>query len=323
MKVLITGGAGFIGSHLSEQLLKEGNDVTIIDDISTGSIDNIEHLKESPKFRFAIETIMNQVVMDRLISECDIIYHLAAAVGVNLIVGSPVRVIETNMMGTEIVLKIANRYKKKVILSSTSEIYGKSNSIPFKEDDDRIVGPTTKSRWSYSCSKALDEFLALAYHVERKLPVVIVRLFNTVGPRQTGRYGMVIPRFVQQALDGKPITVYGDGRQSRCFVHVKDVIKGVIKLANYPQAIGQIFNIGSTEEITINDLAIKIKTLANSKSEIQYIPYEKAYAIGFDDMRRRVPDLSRIRNLIGYVPKANLDSTLKEMIEYMSFKNQS
>ena len=316
MKTLITGGAGFIGSHLSEAFLKREDEVTIIDDLSTGSMENIQHLRENPSFHFAIETMMNETVMDRLISECDIIYHLAAAVGVELIVSSPVEVIETNILGSHVVFKIANRYKKKVILTSTSEIYGKSDGIPFEEDSDRVLGSTMRSRWSYSDSKAIDEFLALAYHEEKGLPVVIVRLFNTVGPRQTGRYGMVIPRFVQQALSGEPITVYGDGRQSRCFAYVSDVVEAIIELANSPKAEGQIFNIGSEEEITILDLAKKIKEKANSSSPIVKIPYDAAYATGFEDMRRRVPDLSKIANLIGYSPKANLDETLDRIIQF-------
>jgi len=320
MKALITGGAGFIGSHLAEALLDRGDEVTIIDNLSTGSMENIQHLIGHPKFRFAIETITNETVMDRLVSECDIIYHLAAAVGVELVVTHPVEVIETNILGSYTVFKIANRYKKKVVLSSTSEIYGKSNSSPFKEDDDRVLGPTTKSRWSYSNSKAMDEFLALAYYKEKGLPVVIVRLFNTVGPRQTGRYGMVIPRFVQQALSGEPITVYGDGKQTRCFAYVTDIVDAMIKLAEHPDAEGEVFNLGSQEEITIMDLAKKVKEKTKSSSPIVNIPYDEAYEIGFEDMRRRVPDISKAKKVIGFSPKISLDEILDRIIDYFKKK---
>ena len=317
MKILITGGAGFIGSHLAEALLKRGDEVTIIDDLSTGGMKNIEHLVDNPNFHFAIETITNQTVMDRLVSECDMVYHLAAAVGVELIVSSPVEVIERNILGTEMVFKVSNRYKKKVLLTSTSEIYGKSENIPFKEDDDRLLGPTSKNRWSYSSSKAIDEFLALAYLKEKGLPVVIVRLFNTVGPRQTGQYGMVVPRFVKQAIGNEPITVYGDGGQSRCFAYVTDVVDAMIALANHPKAVGEIYNIGSDEETNISGLAMRVKEIANSKSEIIYVPYNKAYEYGFEDMRRRVPDLTKVKNLIGYSPKVSLNDILKAICDYM------
>lgn len=320
MRALITGGAGFIGSHLAEALLARGDEVTIIDDLSTGRFENIAHLQHHPRFRFAIETITNQTVMDRLVSECDLIFHLAAAVGVELIVSRPVHVIETNIMGTEAVLRTANRYRRKVLLASTSEIYGKSEEVPFREDADRVLGPTTRSRWSYACSKAVDEFLALAYWKEKNLPVVIFRLFNTVGPRQTGRYGMVVPRFVQQALRGEPITVYGDGKQSRCFTDVEDVVRAIIALAEHPGAVGEVFNIGSTEEITIEDLAWKVKRLTESPSPIVYIPYDQAYEAGFEDMRRRVPDLTKIRNLIGYEPRVPLDETLRRIIAWFRQK---
>lgn len=318
MRALITGGAGFIGSHLAEELLHRGEMVYVIDDLSTGRLENLEHLMSSPRFDIAIETILNETVMDRLVSECDIIYHLAAAVGVELIVSKPVSVIQTNILGTDIVLKLANRYLKKVVITSTSEIYGKSEKIPFKESDDRVLGSTTKSRWSYSSSKAIDEFLALAYHKEKKLEVVIARLFNTVGPRQTGRYGMVIPRFVVQALKGDPITVYNDGSQVRCFTYVTDVIDAVINLAYHIDAVGQIFNIGNEEAINIKDLALKIKEKTNSDSEIVYLPYDEAYEEGFEDMAIRVPDLSKIKALIGYQPSVNLDAILDRVIEYFS-----
>lgn len=314
MRILITGGAGFIGSHLAEFLLKSGNQVTIVDDLSTGRMENFAHLRQHPNFHFAIETIMNETVMDRLVSECDHIYHLASAVGVELIINNPVEVIERCILGTDIVLRIANRYKRKVLLTSTSEVYGKNSKVPFCENDDRLVGPTTKSRWSYSCSKAIDEFLALAYYKEKKLPVVIVRLFNTVGPRQTGQYGMVIPRFVTAALANQPIRVYGDGTQSRCFCNVSDVTRALVELMNHPKAEGEIFNVGSTEEITILELAQRVKKQTASNSEIVLIPYDEAYESGFEDMARRMPDLSKIHNLIGWQPVAKLKDTLEAVI---------
>ncbi len=317
MKALITGGAGFIGSHLAEALLERGDEVTIIDDLSTGRFENIEHLTSNPRFHFAIETITNETVMDRLVSECDMIFHLAAAVGVELIVHSPVRTIETNIVGTRAVLQVANRYRKKVIVASTSEVYGKAVTVPFREDDDRLMGPTTKSRWSYATSKAVDEFLALAYWKEKKLPTVVARFFNTVGPRQTGQYGMVVPRFVAQALKGEPITVYGDGLQSRCFTHVSDTVRAVILLADNPNAVGQVFNVGSSEEITILGLAQKVKKLLDSDSEIVFIPYDEAYEEGFEDMRRRVPDTTKIRNLTGWETKYSLDDTILAVADYM------
>jgi len=323
MKVLITGGAGFVGSHLAETLLQRGQHVTIIDDLSTGRMENFAHIRQFPHFSFAIETIMNETVMDRLVSECDVIYHLASAVGVELIVNRPVEVIERCILGSEVVLKIANRYKKKVLITSTSEVYGKSAKVPFSEDDDRILGPTTKSRWSYSCSKAIDEFLALAYYKEKQLPVVLVRLFNTVGPRQTGQYGMVVPRFVQAAMNNQPIRVYGDGTQSRCFGYVGDVVNAMMALMSHPQAVGQIFNIGSSEEITIADLAKKIKALTGSESEIVKIPYEQAYEQGFEDMARRVPDLAKIKKLIGYMPKTKLDEIILRVRDYFAEQNRS
>lgn len=316
MKALITGGAGFIGSHLSEALLAEGHAVVAIDDLSTGSEANIHHLLGQPGFQFVLETIMNETVMDRLVSECDTVFHLAAAVGVELIVHDPVHTIETNVLGSSIVLRTANRYRRKVILASTSEIYGKSADVPFREDGDRVMGPTTRSRWAYANSKATDEFLALAYHKQRGLPVVICRFFNTIGPRQTGRYGMVAPRFVRQALEGVPLTVYGDGRQSRCFADVADVTGGVLRLAAHPGAVGEVFNLGNTEEINILDLAQRVIALTESKSQIVMIPYTEAYGPGFEDMQRRVPDISRAAALIGYRPRYRLDETLHRIITY-------
>jgi UDP-glucose 4-epimerase len=317
MRALITGGCGFIGSHLAEALLARGDEVTVVDDLSTGRFENIQSLVGDPSFHFAIETIANETVMDRLVSECDIIYHLAAAVGVELIVHDPVRVIETNIKGCETILRIGARYRKKVMLASTSEVYGKSDKVPFGEDDDRVLGPTTRSRWSYACSKAMDEFLAFAYAKQLALPVVVMRFFNTVGPRQTGRYGMVVPRFVQQALRNEPLTVYGDGQQSRCFTYVGDVIKAIIGLADEPKAVGRVFNVGSTEEVTIEDLAWRTIRLAGSASEIVHIPYDEAYEEGFEDMRRRVPDIRAIQTLIGWQPETGLDDTLQQVIAYI------
>lgn len=316
MRVLITGGAGFIGSHTADALLRQGNEVTIIDDLSTGSIENFEHLRNLPHFRFAIESIMNETVMDRLVSECDIIYHLASAVGVELIVSRPVEVIERCVLGTDAVLKLASRYRKKILITSTSEIYGKSTQVPFKEDADRILGPTTKSRWSYSCSKAIDEFLALAYHKEMQLPILIVRLFNTIGPRQTGQYGMVVPRFISAAIKNEPIQVYGDGTQTRCFCHVSDVVRAMTELPQHPEAIGEIFNLGSDHEISIMELAHLVKKITGSDSEIVAVPYSDAYEKGFEDMTRRVPDLSKIKALIGFEPTVKLDEAIRRIWEF-------
>ena len=316
MNVLITGGAGFIGSHLAEKLLNEGHTVWIIDDLSTGRLENVKHLMGNPKFKVAIDTIQNETVMDRLVSETDMIYHLAAAVGVELIVEHPVHTIETNIMGSEMVLKLANRYLKKVLIVSTSEVYGKSEKVPFKEDDDRVLGPTVRSRWCYSSSKAIDEYLALAYHKERGLPTVIVRLFNTVGPRQTGQYGMVIPRMVMRALKNEPLLVYGDGSQVRCFTYVTDVVNALTKLMQTPEAEGEIFNVGGNEPVTIMELAERIKKLANSQSEIKVIPYEEAFEEGFEDMKIRIPDLTKINKFIGYKPTYSLDEILENVIDY-------
>jgi UDP-glucose 4-epimerase len=316
MRVLITGGAGFVGSHLSEAFLERGDEVFILDNLSTGSIDNVVHLKENPRFHYTIDTVTNEPVLAELIDRCDLVVHLAAAVGVKLIVEQPVHTIETNVHGTEVVLKHANKKKKLVLIASTSEVYGKSTDVPFREDADLVLGPTTKHRWAYACSKMIDEFLALAYWKERKLPVIVVRLFNTVGPRQTGQYGMVIPNFVRQALAGQPITVFGDGSQSRSFTYVGDVVKAMVTLIDEPRAVGQVFNIGNGNEITIGALAAKVKKMTSSSSEIVTIPYEKAYEAGFEDMPRRVPDITRIKALVGYEPTVELDETLTRVIEY-------
>jgi len=316
MKFLITGGAGFVGSHLSEHLLDEGHQVFVIDDLSTGNMQNVLHLSEHSNFHYTIDTIMNVPLTADLMSQCDIVLHLAAAVGVRLIVESPVRTIETNVGGTETILRLAAKKKKKVVITSTSEVYGKSKAIPFSEEGDLVIGSTQKGRWSYACSKAIDEFLALAYWHEKKLPVVIARLFNTVGPRQTGRYGMVLPTFVQQALSGQPITVFGDGTQSRCFAHVSDVVNALSQLSQTEDAIGQVLNIGTNEEISIHDLARKVKSMTNSSSKIQLIPYDQAYQAGFEDMPRRVPNLSRIKKLIRYQPTIDLDETVQSIIDY-------
>ena len=311
MKILITGGAGFIGSHLSQKLLAAGHEVAVIDNLSTGSLENIKHLVKDKKFSYTIDTILNKQVLEELIKKCDRIYHLAAAVGVKYIIDNPLLSLKTNISGTENVLEIANKYKKKVLVASTSEIYGKSDSIPFKEDDDRLLGATSISRWSYSCAKAVDEFLSLAYYREKKLPVVIVRCFNTVGPRQTGQYGMVIPKFVKSALLNHPITIFGDGQQSRCFGDVSDVTDGMIKLMEDPKCEGEIFNIGNDSPITIEELAKKIKKMTRSKSKIEYVKYEDAFEEGFEDMKQRQPDLTKINKYIGYKPKYNLDKILE------------
>jgi UDP-glucose 4-epimerase len=320
VRALITGGAGFIGSHLSEALLDQGSQVLILDDLSTGSIDNVAHLKGRPGFEYFIDSVNNEPLLAELIDRSDVVFHLAAAVGVKLIVEQPVHTIETNVHGTEVVLKHANKKKKLVVIASTSEVYGKSNAVPFREDADLVLGPTAKHRWAYACSKAIDEFLALAYWKERKLPVIVVRFFNTVGPRQTGRYGMVIPNFVRQALAGEPITVFGDGTQSRAFTHVGDVVGALLKLVAEPRAIGQVINIGTTQEITIAALAERIRALSDSKSVIKFVPYDEAYESGFEDMPRRLPDLERIISLTGYDPKQTLDDILLQVIDY--FRNK-
>jgi UDP-glucose 4-epimerase len=316
VRVLITGGAGFVGSHLADELLQRGDEVYVLDNLATGSIANIAHLKPNPKFHYTIDSVTNEPLLAEMVDMCDVVVHLAAAVGVKLIVEAPVHTIETNVHGTEVVLKHANKKKKLVLIASTSEVYGKSVEVPFNEGADLVLGPTAKHRWAYACSKLIDEFLALAYWKERKLPVIIVRLFNTVGPRQTGQYGMVIPNFVRQALAGQPITVFGDGEQSRSFTYVGDVVRAMVALINEPAAVGQVFNIGNGKEISINDLAAKVRTLTGSHSEIVRIPYDQAYEAGFEDMPRRVPDISKIRALIGYEPTVELDETLARVIEY-------
>lgn len=315
-KILITGGAGFIGSHLCELLVHKGHSVVAIDNLTTGRLENIVHLLPMPGFQFVRENITNSQVLDRLTSEADLIVHLAAVVGVKLIVEDPVNTIATNIMGTEAVLTTANRYGCKVMLASTSEVYGKGSKVPFNEEDDCVMGPTSHSRWSYATSKAIDEFLGLAYYRQFGLPVVVMRFFNTVGPRQTGRYGMVIPRFVRQALSNEPITIYGDGEQSRCFADVADIIGAIYKLSSHPGAVGQVFNIGSTEEVTIRELAERVITATGSQSQIIYVPYEEAYSPGFEDMRRRVPDLEKVYQLIGYKPTFSLDDTLKRVVDF-------
>ena len=316
MRALITGGAGFIGSHLAEMLLNQGHEVDVIDNLSTGSIRNIGHLKSNPRFKYTIDTLTNEPLLAELIDRNDVIFHFAAAVGVKLIVEEPVHTIETNVHGTEVVLKHANKKRKKVLIASTSEVYGKSADVPFREDADLVMGATVKHRWAYACSKAIDEFLALAYYKERGLPVIIVRFFNTVGPRQTGQYGMVLPSFVRQALAGDPITVFGDGTQSRSFTYVGDVVACLLKLVNEPKAIGQVFNIGNKEEVTILKLAEIVKSLTGSSSPIEFIPYDKAYEEGFEDMRRRVPDLTKVRDLVGYEPEVQLNEIIERVIEY-------
>src|SRR5919202_189619 len=299
---LVTGGAGFIGSHLADAYIERGDEVLVLDDLSTGSIENIRHLKKHPRFDYTIDSVPNAPVVAELVDACDVVFHLAAAVGVRLIVESPVRTIETNVRGTEVVLAQANKKKKKVLVASTSEVYGLSNDVPFREDGNLVMGATVKGRWSYACSKAIDEFLALAYWREKKLTTVVVRLFNTVGPRQTGRYGMVIPTFVRQALSAKPITVYGDGSQTRCFGYVKDVVGALVGLMEREEAVGQVFNVGSSEEVSIMELARRVRGLAGSSSAIVLVPYAEAYEEGFEDMPRRVPDISKAAALGGVRP---------------------
>jgi UDP-glucose 4-epimerase len=315
MRILITGGDGFVGSHLSEALLAEGHEVFVLDDLSTGSIDNIAHLKRHERFHYTIDTVFNEHLTAELVDRADVVFHLAAAVGVKLIVERPVHTIECNVHGTEVVLRHANKKKKLVVVASTSEVYGKSTQVPFREDADLVLGATTKHRWAYACSKMLDEFHALAYFKERKLPVIVVRLFNTVGPRQTGQYGMVLPTFVRQALAGQPITVFGDGTQSRSFTYVGDVVRAFMGLVADPRAIGQVFNIGNVEEITIGQLAEKVKAATGSSSPIVTIPYDQAYEAGFEDMPRRVPDLAKIHALIGYEPRVALDEIITRVVD--------
>lgn len=316
MRVLITGGAGFIGSHLADAYVARGDSVSVIDDLSTGSIENIQHLKRHPRFEYTIDTVRNVSVLAELVDRCDVVVHLAAAVGVKLIVESPVRTIETNVRGTELVLEVANKKKKKVLIASTSEVYGLSTQVPFREDGMLVMGATTKGRWSYACSKAIDEFLALAYWREKKLPTIVVRLFNTVGPRQTGQYGMVIPRFVSQAIAGDPITVYGDGTQTRCFCHVTDVVGAIMKLIDHPKSVGEVFNVGSSEEISIRLLAERIRHLTRSTSQIITLPYSEAYEEGFEDMPRRVPDTTKAREFIGFAPTFGLDAIIDSVVAF-------
>jgi len=320
VRALITGGAGFIGSYLSETLLDEGHEVLVLDNLSTGSIDNIAHIKGRRGFEYFIDTVNNEPLLAELIDRSDVVFHLAAAVGVKLIVEQPVYTIETNVHGTEVVLKHANKKKKLVVIASTSEVYGKSEDVPFREDSDLVLGPTRKHRWAYACSKAIDEFLALAYWKERKLPVIIVRFFNTVGPRQTGQYGMVIPNFVRQALAGEPITVFGDGQQSRSFTHVSDVVWALLKLVDEPRAIGEVINIGNKQETTILKLAERVRELSSSKSPIKMVPYDEAYESGFEDMPRRVPDLTKVTAMIGYETKNTLDDILVQVIDHFRRK---
>jgi UDP-glucose 4-epimerase len=316
MRVLITGGAGFIGSYLAERHLERGDEVYIIDDLSTGSMENILAIKDHPKFHYYLDSVTNEQLAAELVDLCDPIYHLAASVGVQRIVESPVRVIETNIQCTEVILKLAAKKGKRVLITSTSEVYGKQTTVPFREDGDLVLGATDVGRWSYACSKAIDEFLAIAYWKEKQLPTVVVRLFNTVGPRQTGKFGMVIPNLVRQALANEDIRVFGDGMQSRCFTHVFDVVPALMALVENPNAYGQVFNIGNTQEISMLDLAQKIKDMTGSTSNIVLVPYNKAYKGGFEDIQRRLPDLTKIRGLIGYEPKHNLDDILKSVIEY-------
>ncbi len=315
-KALITGGAGFIGSHLAAHLLEQGQEVQVIDDLSTGSMSNINHLKAHAGFGYTIADVRDEPLLAELVDGAEVIYHLAAAVGVRLIVESPVKTIETNVGCTEVVLKLANKKGKKVVVASTSEVYGKNEDVPFKEDHDLVMGPTIKARWAYACSKAIDEFLALAYHRARGLPVVVVRLFNTVGPGQTGRYGMVLPTFVQQALSGQAITVFGDGSQSRCFSEVGEVVAALAALAQSQAAVGQVVNVGSSQEISIMELAQLVKELAGSKSDIRLVPYEQAYAEGFEDMPRRVPDVTKLQELVGTVPQMGIADIAKSVIRY-------
>ncbi len=316
MKILITGGAGFIGSHLAEKLLGLGHEVFIIDNLWTGRLSNIEKIQDHKKLHLVVDTILNESVMNELIFKIDHIYHLAAAVGVRNIMDHPVETLDINVKGTETVLRLANRFKKKVLVASTSEVYGKHVEHSLSEDDDRILGTVKKRRWAYACSKTLDEFQALAYFDEKKLPVVIARLFNTVGPRQTGQYGMVLPNFVQSALLGKPISVYGEGTQSRSFTHVNDVVGAITKLMDEPSAEGEIFNVGNNKEVTINELAQKVKEMTDSDSEIEHIPYEKAYGPGFEDMQRRCPNIKKINKLIGFKPSYDLEAMIQSVIDY-------
>ncbi|MEZ5286036.1 MAG: GDP-mannose 4,6-dehydratase [Vicinamibacterales bacterium] len=315
MRILLTGGAGFIGSHLSETLLDQGHEVFVLDNLSTGCIDNIAHLKAHPKFHYTIDSVFNEPLVAELVDRAAVVFHLAAAVGVKLIVQEPVHTIETNVHGTEVILRHAAKKRKTVFIASTSEVYGKSTAVPFAESADLVLGATTRHRWAYACSKALDEFLALAYWKERQVPIVIVRFFNTVGPRQTGQYGMVVPTFVRQALAGEPITVFGDGTQSRSFTYVGDVVGALVGLMGEPRAVGEVYNIGNTEEVSILGLAERVKAITGSQSPIVTVPYDEAYEAGFEDMPRRVPDLTKLRRLISYEPAVGLDEIIRRVVE--------
>ena len=317
MRALVTGGAGFIGSHLTEALLHAGHGVTIIDDLSTGRLVNLAAVKDHSRLEVIEGSVTDEPLVRKLMAGIDVVYHLAAAVGVRLILDRPVGTIETNILGTEAILRVAREERPRVVLASTSEVYGKNDRVPLSEDDDRVLGPTTKSRWSYACSKAIDEFLGLAYHHEYGVPVTIVRFFNTIGPRQTGRYGMVVPRFVRQALDGDPITVYGDGRQSRCFTDVEDAVRATLALSQVPNAVGDVFNVGTTHELTIQELAERVRALAGSAAPIRFVPYEEAYQPGFEDLRRRVPDIRKAERVAGYQPRVPLDETLHRVIAHL------
>ncbi len=321
MKILITGGAAFVGSHLADKFIAQGHEITVIDDLSTGRYSNVEHLEGNPNFRLIIDTVLNAELMEELIRETDRVFHMASAVGVRLIMEQPVKTIETIFHGTDVVLKYCSRYRKRVLIPSTSEVYGKGASIPFREEDDLLTGATDKHRWAYACAKTLDEFLALAHWKETRLPVVVVRLFNTVGPRQTGQYGMVVPRFVHSAMKNEAITVFGDGTQQRCFGHVLDVVEGLSKLLESPQCFGQVINLGNDEEVSILGLAEKAIELTGSKSEIRYVPYEEAYGDGFEDMRRRVPGLDKAKKLIGYEPTRSLENIINDVAN--EFKKES
>ena len=313
MKILITGGAGFVGSHLADKLISEGDEITVIDDLSTGRYSNVAHLEDKPGFRLIIDTVLNEKLMEELIRETDRVYHMASAVGVKLIMERPVRTIETIFRGTDVVLGFCSRYRKRVLIPSTSEVYGKGASVPFREDDDLLTGATDKHRWAYACAKTLDEFLALAHWKETRLPVVVVRLFNTVGPRQTGQYGMVVPRFVHAALRNEPIEVHGDGTQSRCFGHVLDIVEGLTKLLEDPNCFGQVINVGNDQEITIRGLAERAIEMTRSSSRIEYVPYAEAYGDGFEDMKRRVPSLDKVKRLIGFKPTRSLDDIINDV----------
>jgi len=317
MRALVTGGAGFIGSHLTEALLHAGHGVTVLDDLSTGRLVNLAAVKDHSRLEVLEGSVTDERLVRKVMAGIDVVYHLAAAVGVRLILDRPVGTIETNILGTEAILRVAREERPRVVLASTSEVYGKNDRVPLSEDDDRVLGPTTKSRWSYACSKAIDEFLGLAYHREYGVPVTIVRFFNTIGPRQTGRYGMVVPRFVRQALDGEPITVYGDGRQSRCFTDVEDAVRATLALALAPNAVGDVFNIGTTHELTIQELAERVRALAGSVAPIRFVPYEEAYQPGFEDLRRRVPDIRKAERVAGYQPRVPLDETLHRVIAHL------